>query len=72
MNENIMNKFTIYDGEIWKNKFLEIYNKSKYNFSISHSIISWIITNCYKKELIFYSISILNNFYDYENKLILR
>ena len=38
--EEIMNKSTIYDRTLFKNKFKDIYNENKYNFPLNNNMFS--------------------------------
>ena len=67
-----MNTSTIYDRNLYKNKFKEIYNSNYYDFPINNNMLSNIITKWknstykFKKECAQY------NLYDYQNRLLLR
>ena len=70
--EDLMNTSIIYDHNLYKNKFKEIYNSNYYDFPINNNMLSNIITKWknstykFKKECAQY------NLYDYQNRLLLR
>ena len=70
--EDVMNTSTIYDRNLYKTKFKEIYNSNYYDFPINNNMLSNIITKWknstykFKKECAQY------NLYDYQNRLLLR
>ena len=70
--ESVMNSSDIYDRNIFKTKFLELYNNKKYNFPISNNILSNIITKWKNNSNKFNKATIWDNQFDYQKRLILR
>ena len=70
--ELIMNSSSIYDRNLFKTKFLEIYNKNKYNFPMNTNFLSNIITKWRNSTSRFNKSTVWDNKYDYQNRLILR
>ena len=70
--EEIIDSSTIYDRNLYKNKFKEIYNNNIYDFPINNFMLPYIMTKQknlsykFKKECAQY------NLYDYQNRIILR
>ena len=69
---NIMNSSTIYDRNIYKDKFKDIYNKENYNFPIDNNFLSNIITKWRNNSNRFTKLSVWDNIYDFDNRLILK
>ena len=67
-----MNSSSIYDRNLFKSKFKEIYNSYKYNFPISNNLVSNIITKWRNNSMRFNKANVLINQYDYKNRLIFR
>jgi len=67
----VLNKTDIYDRNLFKNKFKEIYNQNQYNFTLNNDLLSNIINNWKRNSIKFKKYSIYSNKYDYNN-LILR
>lgn len=67
----MLNKTDIYDRNLFKNKFKEIYNQNQYNFTLNNDLLSNIINNWKRNSIKFKKYSIYSNKYDYNN-LILR
>ena len=70
--ELIMNNSSIYDRNLFKTKFLEIYNKNKFNFPMNTNFLSNIITKWRNSTNRFNKSTVWDNKYDYQNRLILR
>ena len=70
--ESVMNSSDIYDRNIFKTKFLELYNNKKYNFPISNNILSNIITKWKNNSNKFNKATLWDNQFDYQKRLILR
>ena len=70
--EEIMNCSSIFDRNLFKNKFKEIYNSDKYSFPLSNNILSNIITKWRNTSVRFTKANVLLNQYDYKNRLIFR
>ena len=70
--EKIMNNSSIYDRTLFKNQFKDLYNKNKYNFEIDNNFLSNIITKWKQKSNRFTKYCVLDNVYDYQNRLFLR
>ena len=69
---NVMNSSTIYDRNIYKDKFKDIYNKDNSNFQIDNNFLSNIISKWRNNSNRFTKSTVWDNIYDYENRLILR
>lgn len=67
-----LDNYIIYDRKLFKTKFLNIYNKNKFSFSINQNLSSNIIIKWKNTSLRFTKQSILFNYKDFNNKLILR
>ena len=67
-----MNKSNIYDRNLFKNRFKDIYNEHKFTFSLNDNTLSNIITKWKNTTFKYNKTTILFNRYDYENSLILR
>ena len=70
--EKIMNSSEIYDRNLFKDKFKELYNLNKYNFPINNNMLSNIITKWKTTSNRFNKKTIWDNIYDKQNRLILR
>ena len=70
--EEIMNSSTIFDRNLFKTKFKEIYNSYRYNFPISNNLLSNMITKWRNNSMRFNKANVLINQYDYRNRLIFR
>ena len=67
-----MNNSTIYDRRLFKEEFKKIYNQNKYNFPLTDNMLSNIINTWKNHSNRFTKLSIFDNQFDYENRLILR
>ena len=67
-----MNSSTIFDRNLFKTKFKEIYNSYRYNFPISNNLLSNMITKWRNNSMRFNKANVLINQYDYRNRLIFR
>jgi len=67
-----MNASDIYDRNLFKIKFKELYNQTKYNFSLNSNILNNIINRWRVKTNRFTKMTVLDNSHDYKNRLILR
>ena len=69
-----MNTSTIYNREMFKDRFKEIYNdpSNKYDFEINNSMLNNIISKWKSTSLKFNKGSVLINQYDYKKRLIFR
>ena len=70
--QSVMNMSTIYDRKLYKEEFKKIYNSNNYDFPINNNIMSNIITNWKNKSNRFNKASVLDNKFDYNNRLIFR
>ena len=72
--ENVMNTSTIYNREMFKERFKEIYNdpSNKYDFEINNSMLNNIISKWKSTSVKFNKGSVLINKYDYQKRLIFR
>ena len=70
--EKFMNSSSIYDRTLYKNEFKNIYNSNIYKFELTDNFLSNIINNWRTKSNKFKKISVLENQFDYKNRLILR
>ena len=68
----ILNNSTIYDRRLFKDEFKKIYNQNKFNFPLNDNMLSNLINNWRIHSNRFTKLSIFDNKYDYENRLILR
>ena len=69
--ENIMNSSDKYDRHLFKMKFKELYNQTKYNFSLNSNTLNNIINRWRNKTNRFTKMTVLDNSHDYFNRLIL-
>ena len=67
-----MNSSTIYDRNLYKTKFKELYNAEKYDFQINENFLSNIINKRKNTSNKFNKFTIFSNKYDYNDRLILR
>ena len=67
-----MNNSSIYDRNLFKSKFLEIYNNNKYDFPMNTNFLSNIITKWRNSTNRFNKSTVWDNKYDYQKRLILR
>ena len=67
-----MNSSTIFDRNLFKNKFKEIYNSYRYNFPIFSNLLLNIIIKWRNNSMRFNKANVLINQYDYRNRLIFR
>lgn len=67
-----MNKSNIYDSNLFKNRFKDIYKEHNYTFPLNDNTLSNIITKWKNTTFKYNKTTILFNRYDYENRLILR
>ena len=67
-----MNSSTIFDRNLFKNKFKEIYNSYIYNLPISNNLLSNIITKWRNTSVRFTKANVLLNQYDYKSRMIFR
>jgi len=72
--ENVMNTSTIYNREMFKERFKEIYNdpSNKYDFEINNSMLNNIISKWKSTSAKFNKSGVLINKYDYQKRLIFR
>ena len=70
--ENIMNKSSIYNRNLFKTEFKNLYNKNKYDFPINNNLISKIITKWKNSSLKMNKSIIFTDKYDHNNNLIFR
>ena len=68
----ILNNSTIYDRRLFKDEFKKIYNQNKFNFPLNDNMLSNLINNWRIHSNRFTKLSIFDNKYDYENRLIFR
>lgn len=67
-----MNQSTIFDRNIFKDKFKEIYNEKLYNFPIDNTMISNIISKWKRNTFRMNKSCVLFGKTDYQNRLIFR
>ena len=67
-----MNNSTIYDRRLFKEEFKKIYNQNKYNFLLTDNMLSNLINNWKNHSNRFTKLSLFDNQFFYENRLILR
>ena len=67
-----MNNTDIYDRNLFKDKFKELYNSTKFNFTINNNMLSNIITKWKSTSNRFNKSTIWDNIYDKQMHLILR
>ena len=67
-----MNNTDIYDRNLFKDKFKELYNSKKFNFTINNNMLSNIITKWKTTSNRFNKSTIWDNIYDKQMHLILR
>ena len=70
--EDVMNKPNIYEQNLFKTRFKDIYNEHKYTFPLNDNTLSNIITKWKNTTFKYNKTTILFNRYDCENRLILR
>ena len=72
--ENVMNTSTIYNREMFKERFKEIYNdpSNKYDFEINNSMLNNIISKWKSTSVKFHKGIVLINKYDYQISLMFR
>ena len=69
-----MNTSTIYNRQMFKDRFKEIYNdaSNKYDFEINNSMLNNIISKWKSTSIKFNKGNVLLNQYDYQKRLIFR
>ena len=70
--EKIMNSSNIYDRNMFKEEFKKLYNKIKHDFPLNNNFLSNIITNWKKNSIRFTKYSVLENKFDYNDRIIFR
>ena len=67
-----MNSSNIYDRNLFKEQFKDIYNQNRFDFGINNNLLSRIITKWKYTSDKFNKSTVLKNMFDYDNRLILR